>query len=128
MNLILSAVEEKIMVVEPDTDKIRVAKRNFEVLFVRGDGVILVSLLSAAMIIPVIMNISGGTSFAIVAHRSRCPMRRLSQLCNALEAQDGGERENRRTDTRARPRSRSRACHFNCCTHTTTQYTRPPAH
>ncbi|KAF8477876.1 like-Sm ribonucleoprotein [Gautieria morchelliformis] len=49
MNLILSDVEETIMVVDvpegvPETDgTVRVAKRSIEMLFVRGDGVILVS-------------------------------------------------------------------------------------
>ncbi|KIJ57057.1 hypothetical protein M422DRAFT_218920 [Sphaerobolus stellatus SS14] len=48
MNLILSDVEETIMVVvDAETadphDKVKVAKRSIEMLFVRGDGVILVS-------------------------------------------------------------------------------------
>jgi len=44
MNLILSRVEEQIMIVDPEeSNTVRVAKRNMEMLFVRGDGVILVS-------------------------------------------------------------------------------------
>ncbi|QRV86034.1 U6 snRNA-associated Sm-like protein LSm3 [Ceratobasidium sp. AG-Ba] len=46
MNLIMSDVEESIMIVEnPESPNpnIKVAKRNVEMLFVRGDGVILVS-------------------------------------------------------------------------------------
>jgi len=45
MNLILSDVEETIMIVDLDDgqEKINVAKRKMEMLFVRGDGVILVS-------------------------------------------------------------------------------------
>ncbi|KZT34293.1 putative LSM3-U6 snRNA-associated Sm-like protein [Sistotremastrum suecicum HHB10207 ss-3] len=49
MNLILSDVEETIMIVEPldgpsdVPSTVKVAKRNMEMLFVRGDGVILVS-------------------------------------------------------------------------------------
>ncbi|EPT03640.1 hypothetical protein FOMPIDRAFT_1115860 [Fomitopsis schrenkii] len=49
MNLILSDVEETIMIVEqPDgapegQNTVNVAKRKMEMLFVRGDGVILVS-------------------------------------------------------------------------------------
>ncbi|KAJ1310139.1 hypothetical protein OPQ81_006884 [Rhizoctonia solani] len=47
MNLIMSDVEESIMIVEnpenPANPNIKVAKRNVEMLFVRGDGVILVS-------------------------------------------------------------------------------------
>ncbi|CAE6363654.1 unnamed protein product [Rhizoctonia solani] len=47
MNLIMSDVEESIMIVEnsenPANSNIKVAKRNVEMLFVRGDGVILVS-------------------------------------------------------------------------------------
>ncbi|EUC67299.1 U6 snRNA-associated-like-Sm protein LSm3 [Rhizoctonia solani AG-3 Rhs1AP] len=46
MNLIMSDVEESIMIVEnsenPANSNIKVAKRNVEMLFVRGDGVILV--------------------------------------------------------------------------------------
>jgi len=50
MNLIMSDVQETIMIVEGLDDQIpgqkptiRVAKRNFDMLFIRGDGVILVS-------------------------------------------------------------------------------------
>ncbi|KAA1466775.1 like-Sm ribonucleo protein [Dentipellis sp. KUC8613] len=47
MNLILSDVEETIMIVDtPSEDAppvVNVAKRKMEMLFVRGDGVILVS-------------------------------------------------------------------------------------
>ncbi|TFK55519.1 Sm-like ribonucleo protein [Heliocybe sulcata] len=48
MNLILSEVEETILIVEgPDSGKangtVNVAKRKMEMLFVRGDGVILVA-------------------------------------------------------------------------------------
>ncbi|CAE7140149.1 unnamed protein product [Rhizoctonia solani] len=47
MNLIMSDVEESIMIVEntenPANHNVKVAKRNAEMLFVRGDGVILVS-------------------------------------------------------------------------------------
>ncbi|KAI5118446.1 hypothetical protein M0805_000579 [Coniferiporia weirii] len=48
MNLILSDVEETIMLVDgdevaPPPARINVAKRKMEMLFVRGDGVILVS-------------------------------------------------------------------------------------
>ncbi|KAF5363419.1 hypothetical protein D9756_000386 [Leucocoprinus leucothites] len=45
MNLILSDVEETIMIVDTDSpdQTINVAKRKSEMLFVRGDGVILVS-------------------------------------------------------------------------------------
>jgi len=49
MNLILSDVEETIMIVEPiegaleGNETVKVAKRKMEMLFVRGDGVILVS-------------------------------------------------------------------------------------
>ncbi|KAJ8582869.1 like-Sm ribonucleoprotein [Rhizopogon salebrosus TDB-379] len=49
MNLILSDVEETIMIVEPVEGAlevqgtVKVAKRKMEMLFVRGDGVILVS-------------------------------------------------------------------------------------
>ncbi|CAE6472122.1 unnamed protein product [Rhizoctonia solani] len=47
MNLIMSDVEESIMIVEnpenPENPNVKVAKRNVEMLFVRGDGVILVS-------------------------------------------------------------------------------------
>ncbi|PFH51353.1 hypothetical protein AMATHDRAFT_191345 [Amanita thiersii Skay4041] len=48
MNLILSDVEETIMIVETDhmpqgTPSMNVAKRKMDMLFVRGDGVILVS-------------------------------------------------------------------------------------
>ncbi|KAI0311971.1 hypothetical protein OF83DRAFT_1148444 [Amylostereum chailletii] len=49
MNLILSDVEETIMIVDapegapPGQSAINVAKRKMEMLFVRGDGVILVS-------------------------------------------------------------------------------------
>ncbi|KAF9453031.1 like-Sm ribonucleoprotein [Macrolepiota fuliginosa MF-IS2] len=45
MNLILSDVEETIMIVDTDApdQTINVAKRKWEMLFVRGDGVILVS-------------------------------------------------------------------------------------
>ncbi|OAX44493.1 like-Sm ribonucleo protein [Rhizopogon vinicolor AM-OR11-026] len=49
MNLILSDVEETIMIVEPiegaleGQGSVKVAKRKMEMLFVRGDGVILVS-------------------------------------------------------------------------------------
>jgi len=50
MNLILSDVEETIMLVDEGEDgaphpqgRINVAKRKMEMLFVRGDGVILVS-------------------------------------------------------------------------------------
>jgi len=42
MNLILSDVEETIMLVD-DAGSIRMAKREMPMLFVRGDGVILVS-------------------------------------------------------------------------------------
>jgi len=45
MNLIMSDVEETIMIVDTDSSDqtINVAKRKWEMLFVRGDGVILVS-------------------------------------------------------------------------------------
>ncbi|KAF9481816.1 Sm-like ribonucleoprotein [Pholiota conissans] len=48
MNLIMSDVEETIMLVDPEgatngRSVINVAKRKMEMLFVRGDGVILVS-------------------------------------------------------------------------------------
>ncbi|RKP06174.1 putative U6 snRNA-associated Sm-like protein LSm3 [Thamnocephalis sphaerospora] len=45
LNMVLGEVEETITVVdlEDDQDKIRTVKRNSEMLFVRGDGVILVS-------------------------------------------------------------------------------------
>ncbi|KAJ3722403.1 like-Sm ribonucleoprotein [Lentinula raphanica] len=44
MNLILSDVEEKIMIVnEGEQATVSVAKRKMDMLFVRGDGVILVS-------------------------------------------------------------------------------------
>ncbi|TDL29921.1 like-Sm ribonucleo protein [Rickenella mellea] len=50
MNLIMSDVEETIMLVDVDENaapgaqgRINVAKRKMEMLFVRGDGVILVS-------------------------------------------------------------------------------------
>ncbi|KAJ3502492.1 hypothetical protein NMY22_g18566 [Coprinellus aureogranulatus] len=48
MNLILSDVEETIMIVDPEAAEqgqsiVNVAKRKMEMLFVRGDGVILVS-------------------------------------------------------------------------------------
>ncbi|KAF8165530.1 hypothetical protein B0H34DRAFT_242547 [Crassisporium funariophilum] len=48
MNLIMSDVEETIMIVDPDgvangQAVVNVAKRKMEMLFVRGDGVILVS-------------------------------------------------------------------------------------
>ncbi|KAF7332048.1 U6 snRNA-associated Sm-like protein LSm3 [Mycena kentingensis (nom. inval.)] len=43
MNLIMSDVEETIMVVDDATSAVNVAKRKVEMLFVRGDGVILVS-------------------------------------------------------------------------------------
>ncbi|KAF8204704.1 hypothetical protein BJ912DRAFT_895060 [Pholiota molesta] len=48
MNLIMSDVEETIMLVDPEgatngRGVINVAKRKMEMLFVRGDGVILVS-------------------------------------------------------------------------------------
>ncbi|KAG8827085.1 U4/U6-U5 snRNP complex subunit lsm3 [Serendipita sp. 401] len=47
MNLIMSDVEETIMIVDPVPEgakpSIRVAKRHMEMLYVRGDGVILVS-------------------------------------------------------------------------------------
>jgi len=45
MNLILSDVEETIMIVDVDEAQgtVNVAKRKMEMLFVRGDGVILVS-------------------------------------------------------------------------------------
>ncbi|KAG1872768.1 like-Sm ribonucleoprotein [Suillus tomentosus] len=49
MNLILSDVEETIMIVDPieggmdGHGTVKVAKRKMEMLFVRGDGVILVS-------------------------------------------------------------------------------------
>ncbi|KXN89593.1 putative U6 snRNA-associated Sm-like protein LSm3 [Leucoagaricus sp. SymC.cos] len=46
MNLILSDVEETIVIVDTDSpdQTINVAKRKSEMLFVRGDGVILVSM------------------------------------------------------------------------------------
>ncbi|KAF9006570.1 like-Sm ribonucleoprotein [Cyathus striatus] len=46
MNLILSDVEETIMIVDTEGEgqgTVNVAKRKMEMLFVRGDGVILVS-------------------------------------------------------------------------------------
>ncbi|KAF9268164.1 like-Sm ribonucleoprotein [Marasmius fiardii PR-910] len=43
MNLILSDVEETIMIVDTESQEGAVAKRKMEMLFVRGDGVILVS-------------------------------------------------------------------------------------
>jgi len=48
MNLILSDVEETILIVDPDSGTqgpvpVNVAKRKMDMLFVRGDGVILVS-------------------------------------------------------------------------------------
>ncbi|KAH9482576.1 Sm-like protein lsm3b [Psilocybe cubensis] len=48
MNLIMSDVEETIMIVDPDNiangqNVVNVAKRKMDMLFVRGDGVILVS-------------------------------------------------------------------------------------
>ncbi|KAF7292292.1 U6 snRNA-associated Sm-like protein LSm3 [Mycena chlorophos] len=43
MNLIMSDVEETIMIVDEATAAVNVAKRKVEMLFVRGDGVILVS-------------------------------------------------------------------------------------
>ncbi|KAM6496004.1 Like-Sm (LSM) domain containing protein [Amanita muscaria] len=48
MNLILSDVEETILIVDPDSATeapvpVNVAKRKMDMLFVRGDGVILVS-------------------------------------------------------------------------------------
>ncbi|KAF5322539.1 hypothetical protein D9619_000642 [Psilocybe cf. subviscida] len=48
MNLIMSDVEETIMIVDPEAVPngkavINVAKRKMDMLFVRGDGVILVS-------------------------------------------------------------------------------------
>ncbi|KDR83948.1 hypothetical protein GALMADRAFT_219775 [Galerina marginata CBS 339.88] len=48
MNLIMSDVEETIMIVDPESAAnghgvVNVAKRKMEMLFVRGDGVILVS-------------------------------------------------------------------------------------
>jgi len=48
MNLIMSDVEETIMIVDPESavngqSVINVAKRKMEMLFVRGDSVILVS-------------------------------------------------------------------------------------
>ncbi|KDQ15439.1 hypothetical protein BOTBODRAFT_31768 [Botryobasidium botryosum FD-172 SS1] len=49
MNLIMSDVEETIMIVEPVEGApegegiVRAVKRNLDMLFVRGDGVILVS-------------------------------------------------------------------------------------
>ncbi|KAF9516866.1 hypothetical protein BS47DRAFT_1291865 [Hydnum rufescens UP504] len=55
MNLIMSDVEETIMIVEGLDEPIngeatvRVAKRKMEMLFVRGDGVILVSLVALGL-------------------------------------------------------------------------------
>nr|GAT58184.1 predicted protein [Mycena chlorophos] len=43
MNLIMSDVEETILIVDEATAAVNVAKRKVEMLFVRGDGVILVS-------------------------------------------------------------------------------------
>ncbi|KAJ7068457.1 like-Sm ribonucleoprotein [Mycena amicta] len=43
MNLIMSDVEETIMIVDEATAAVNVAKRKVDMLFVRGDGVILVS-------------------------------------------------------------------------------------
>ncbi|PPR04036.1 hypothetical protein CVT24_010611 [Panaeolus cyanescens] len=48
MNLIMSDVEETIMIVDPESTLngrgvVNVAKRKLDMLFVRGDGVILVS-------------------------------------------------------------------------------------
>ncbi|PPQ65955.1 hypothetical protein CVT26_010717 [Gymnopilus dilepis] len=48
MNLIMSDVEETIMIVDPEAATngqgvVNIAKRKMEMLFVRGDGVILVS-------------------------------------------------------------------------------------
>ncbi|BGP22294.1 U6 snRNA-associated Sm-like protein LSm3 [Rhodotorula toruloides] len=46
MNMILSEVEETIYVVDPDEtsgDVVRTVKRNCDMLFVRGDGVVLVA-------------------------------------------------------------------------------------
>ncbi|KAF9057957.1 hypothetical protein BJ165DRAFT_1412027 [Panaeolus papilionaceus] len=48
MNLIMSDVEETIMIVDPESTingrgVVNVAKRKMDMLFVRGDGVILVS-------------------------------------------------------------------------------------
>ncbi|EAU84385.1 hypothetical protein CC1G_01381 [Coprinopsis cinerea okayama7 len=47
MNLILSDVEETIMIVDTDAPNgqgvVNIAKRKMDMLFVRGDGVILVS-------------------------------------------------------------------------------------
>ncbi|KAJ3863765.1 hypothetical protein EV359DRAFT_73432 [Lentinula novae-zelandiae] len=43
MNLILSDVEETIMIVNGEQATVNVAKRKMDMLFVRGDGVILVS-------------------------------------------------------------------------------------
>ncbi|KAK4049405.1 Sm-like protein lsm3b [Microbotryomycetes sp. JL201] len=43
MNMILSDVEETIFMVDPDSSDIRTVKRNAEMLFVRGDGVVLVA-------------------------------------------------------------------------------------
>ncbi|EKM80051.1 hypothetical protein AGABI1DRAFT_72874 [Agaricus bisporus var. burnettii JB137-S8] len=44
MNLILSDVEETVMIVDTESNQtINYAKRKWEMLFVRGDGVILVS-------------------------------------------------------------------------------------
>ena len=50
MNLILSNVEESIMIVAeegPTQGTVSVAKRKFDMLFVRGDGVILVRRLES---------------------------------------------------------------------------------
>ncbi|ELU44474.1 LSM domain-containing protein [Rhizoctonia solani AG-1 IA] len=56
MNLIMSDVEESIMIVEnpenPENPNVKVAKRNVEMLFVRGDGVILVRVQTLIVLSP----------------------------------------------------------------------------
>ncbi|KAI5475010.1 hypothetical protein MNV49_002102 [Pseudohyphozyma bogoriensis] len=43
MNMVLSDVEETIYVVDDESPEVRTVKRNVEMLFVRGDGVVLVA-------------------------------------------------------------------------------------
>ncbi|TFK22348.1 Sm-like ribonucleo protein [Coprinopsis marcescibilis] len=55
MNLILSDVEETIMIVDTESaqngqEVVNVAKRKMDMLFVRGDGVILVSQISQCLL------------------------------------------------------------------------------
>ena len=81
MNLILSNVEESIMIVS-DEGAVSVAKRKFDMLFVRGDGVILVRRLQSLFL----QNrcLTGLYRYLHLLDHDTCPWLRIAHHKNAM--------------------------------------------